>query len=82
LDSRRGVAGNNLDHRRSTPTFLPVIMIEWRRYSLFTGLQKSARDLPIEISIAEDIRNGNHFPSEIVRDLTDLKRSKEAPPAR
>ena len=48
----------------------------------FTGLQKSARDLPIGISIAEDIRNGKHFPSEIVRDLSDLKRSKEAPPAR
>jgi hypothetical protein len=48
----------------------------------FTGLQKSARELPIEISIAEDIRNGKHFPSKMVRDVTDLKRSKEAPPAR
>jgi hypothetical protein len=40
----------------------------------FTGLQKSARELPIEISIAEDIRNGKHFPSGIVCDVTDRKR--------
>jgi hypothetical protein len=48
----------------------------------FAGLQKSARELPIEISIAEDILTGKHFPSGTVRDVTDCKRSEEAPPAR
>ena len=44
----------------------------------FTGLQKSAREQPIEISIAGDVRDRKHFLTGIVRDMTDRQRSEEA----
>jgi two-component system, LuxR family, sensor kinase FixL len=51
--------------------------ISWRAVE-FTGLHKSGREFPIEISFGEDIRNGRHFLTGIVRDITDRKRSEEA----
>jgi PAS domain S-box-containing protein len=51
--------------------------IGWRAIELI-GLHKSGREFPIEISFAEDIRNGRHFFTGIVRDITDRKRSEEA----
>jgi PAS domain S-box-containing protein len=43
-----------------------------------TGLHKSGREFPIEVSFGEDIRNGRHFFTGVVRDVTDRKRSEEA----
>ena len=51
--------------------------IDWRAVEL-TGLHKSGREFPIEVSFAEDICNGRHFFTGIVRDVTDRKRSEEA----
>jgi PAS domain S-box-containing protein len=51
--------------------------IGWRAVELI-GLNKSGREFPIEVSFGEDIRNGNHFFTGIVRDVTDRKRSEEA----
>jgi PAS domain S-box-containing protein len=51
--------------------------IGWRAVEL-TGLHRSGREFPIEISFAEDVRNGRHFFTGIVRDVTDRKRSEEA----
>jgi len=51
--------------------------IGWRAVEL-TGLHQSGREFPIEISFAEDVRNGKHFFTGIVRDVTDRKRSEEA----
>jgi PAS domain S-box-containing protein len=51
--------------------------ISWRAIEL-AGLHKSGQEFPIEISFAEDIRNGRHFFTGIVRDVTDRKRSEEA----
>jgi PAS domain S-box-containing protein len=49
--------------------------ISWRAVEL-TGLHQSGREFPIEISSAEDVRNGKHFFTGIVRDVTDRKRSE------
>src|SRR5262249_37411162 len=43
-----------------------------------TGLHKSGREFPIEVSFGEEIRNGMHFFTGIVRDVTDRKRAEEA----
>jgi PAS domain S-box-containing protein len=51
--------------------------IGWGAIEL-VGLHKSGREFPIEISFGEDIRNGRHFFTGIVRDVTDRKRSEEA----
>lgn len=51
--------------------------IGWRAVEL-TGLHKSGREFPIEVSFGEHIRNGRHFFTGIVRDVTDRKRSEEA----
>ena len=51
--------------------------IGWRAIELI-GLHKSGREFPIEISFAEDIRNGRRFFTGIVRDATDRKRAEEA----
>ena len=42
------------------------------------GLHKSGREFPIEVSFGEEIRNGMHFFTGIVRDVTDRKRAEEA----
>jgi PAS domain S-box-containing protein len=51
--------------------------VPWRAIEL-TGRHKSGRQFPIEVSFAEDIRNGRHFFTGIVRDVTDRKRAEEA----
>jgi PAS domain S-box-containing protein len=51
--------------------------MHWRAIEL-TGLHKSGREFPIEISFGEDVRGDKHFFTGIVRDLTDRKRSEEA----
>jgi PAS domain S-box-containing protein len=51
--------------------------VGWRAVEL-TGLHKSGREFPIEVSFGEHIRNGRHFFTGIVRDVTDRKRSEEA----
>jgi PAS domain S-box-containing protein len=51
--------------------------IDWKAIELI-GLHQSGREFPIEISFAEDIRNGRHFFTGIVRDVTDRKRAEEA----
>ena len=51
--------------------------IGWRAVEL-TGLHKSGREFPIEVSFGEDIRNGRHFFTGIVRDIGDRKRAEEA----
>jgi PAS domain S-box-containing protein len=51
--------------------------IGWRAVEL-TGLHKSGREFPIEVSFGEDIRNGRHFFTGIVRDIRDRKRAEEA----
>jgi len=51
--------------------------ISWRAVEL-VGLHKSGREFPIEVSFGEDIRNGRHFFTGVVRDVTDRKRSEEA----
>jgi PAS domain S-box-containing protein len=51
--------------------------IPWRAIEL-TGLHKSGREFPIEISFGEDIRGDKHFFTGIIRDITDRKRSEEA----
>jgi PAS domain S-box-containing protein len=51
--------------------------INWVAVEL-TGLHKSGQEFPIEVSFAEDIRNGRHFFTGFVRDVTARKRSEEA----
>jgi PAS domain S-box-containing protein len=51
--------------------------IGWGGHEL-TGLHKSGREFPIEVSFGEDIRNGRHFFTGVVRDVTDRKPSEEA----
>ena len=51
--------------------------IGWGAVEL-TGLHKSGREFPIEVSFAEDIGNSRHFFTGIVRDVTDRKRAEEA----
>ena len=51
--------------------------IHWRAVEL-TGLHKSGREFPIEISFGEDVRNDGHFFTGIVRDVTERKRSEDA----
>jgi PAS domain S-box-containing protein len=51
--------------------------INWRMVELL-GLHKSGREFPIEISFGEDLRNGRHFFTGIVRDITERKRSEDA----
>ena len=58
------------------------LWVRMKEIVFFTGLQKSARELPIEISIAEDVRDVKHFLTRIVRDVTDRKRSEEGLQAR
>src|SRR5262249_6293781 len=43
-----------------------------------TGLNKSGQEFPIEVSFAEDIRDGRRFFTGFVRDVTGRKRSEEA----
>ncbi|MBV8640485.1 MAG: PAS domain S-box protein, partial [Verrucomicrobia bacterium] len=43
-----------------------------------TGLHKSGREFPIEISFAEYIRMGSHFFTGIIRDVTGRKEAEEA----
>src|SRR5262249_13290039 len=51
--------------------------IDWVAVEL-TGLNKRGQEFPIEVSFAEDIRNGRHFFTGFVRDVTGRKRSEEA----
>ena len=51
--------------------------IDWVAVEL-TGLHKTGQEFPIEVSFAEDIRNGRHCFTGFVRDVTARKRSEEA----
>ncbi|HZC59750.1 MAG TPA: PAS domain S-box protein [Chthoniobacterales bacterium] len=51
--------------------------IDWVAVEL-TGLHKSGQEFPIEVSFAEDIRNGRRFFTGFVRDVTGRKRAEEA----
>jgi PAS domain S-box-containing protein len=51
--------------------------IDWAAVEL-TGLHKSGQEFPIEVSFAEDGRNGKRFFTGFVRDITGRKRSEEA----
>jgi PAS domain S-box-containing protein len=51
--------------------------IDWVAVEL-TGLHKSGQEFPIEVSFAEDIRDGKRFFTGFVRDVTGRKRSEEA----
>jgi PAS domain S-box-containing protein len=51
--------------------------IDWVAVEL-TGLNKSGQEFPIEVSFAEDIRDGRRFFTGFVRDITGRKRSEEA----
>jgi PAS domain S-box-containing protein len=51
--------------------------ISWKAVEL-RGLHKSGREFPIEVSFGQEVRNGKHFFTGIVRDITDRKRSEEA----
>lgn len=51
--------------------------VDWRQFQL-VGLHKNGREFPIEISFGEVIRNGRHFFTGVVRDITDRKRVEEA----
>ena len=51
--------------------------VGWRAVELI-GLHRSGREFPIEVSFGENARDGRHFFTGIVRDVTDRKRSEEA----
>lgn len=48
----------------------------WESVDL-SGLQKSGQEVPIEISLGEFLKNGKHFFTAIIRDVTDRKRAEE-----
>ncbi len=51
--------------------------VSWRAVEL-PGLHKSGREVPLEISFGESLRNGSRLFIGIVRDITDRKRAEEA----
>jgi len=51
--------------------------IAWKAVEL-PGLHQGGWEFPIEISFGEDIRDGRHFFTGIVRDITERKRGEEA----
>ena len=51
--------------------------VDWGAVEL-TGLHKSGREFPIEVSFAEYIWMGSHFFTGIIRDVTDRKQAEEA----
>jgi PAS domain S-box-containing protein len=51
--------------------------ISWRSVEL-TGLHKSGREFPIEVSFTEHTSQGRRFFTGFVRDITDRKRAEEA----
>ena len=51
--------------------------ISWRSVEL-TGLHKSGREFPIELSFTEHTSQGRRFFTGFVRDVTERKRSEEA----
>lgn len=51
--------------------------LSWEAIEL-PGLHKSGREIPLEISFGEFIRNDKHFYTGVARDITERKRAEEA----
>jgi signal transduction histidine kinase/CheY-like chemotaxis protein len=51
--------------------------ISWRSVEL-PGLHKSGREIPLELSFGEFVREGKHFFTGIARDITERKRLQDA----
>lgn len=51
--------------------------LSWASIEL-PGLHKSGREIPLEISFGEFIRNDKHFFTGVARDITERKRAEEA----
>ena len=51
--------------------------LSWASIEL-PGLHKSGREIPLEISFGEFIRNDRHFFTGVARDITERKRAEEA----
>ena len=51
--------------------------LSWEAIEL-PGLHKSGREIPLEISFGEFIRNDKHFFTGVARDITERKRAEEA----
>lgn len=51
--------------------------INWEGYEL-PGLHREGREIPLEVSFSEYVKNGRHFFTGIVRDITERRRTEEA----
>lgn len=51
--------------------------INWEGYEL-PGLHKEGHEIPLEVSFSEYRKNGRHFFTGIVRDITERRRTAEA----
>jgi PAS domain S-box-containing protein len=51
--------------------------LSWEAIEL-PGLHKSGREIPLEISFGEFVRNEQHFFTGVARDITERKRAEEA----
>ncbi len=51
--------------------------LDWEAVQI-TGLHKSGREIPLEISFGEFVRDGKHYFTGFISDITDRKRAEEA----